>query len=439
MADFREASTVDGVRFTAQIAVPNVVQGLFRRRRRVAGAAKLLDVDRQAVRFYEGLVRDFDEPFYIRVGTDKSLLVHLPEDIRAVLEASPDPFASDPETKRKGMSHFQPEALTLSRGSLWENRRRFAEAILDTGKPLHRLASTFVAVTTEEAAAVADGDLETDRINDAFLRLTRRVVFGEPAAEDTELSELLAKLMAEANGSPSDESRYFGPFMAKVQHYVDTAAPGSLASLVAQAPQDDETKPAGQLVHWLFAMGDTLSVNVFRTLAVLATHEDALRRVRLELVGADLNSADGVAGLEYLSACLLDTMRLWPTTPMFARVTTREAQLRGSVVPEGTQVFIYNLGNHRNRDRVSFADRFSPEEWTAGGAAENWSFNFFSNGTQGCPGAGLAVFLGTAFLARLLSSADPRLIGTTLRSDKALPHTLDNFGFRIALDKRPTN
>ena len=32
-SDFPHASILEGIRFTAQVAVPNVIQGLFRRRR----------------------------------------------------------------------------------------------------------------------------------------------------------------------------------------------------------------------------------------------------------------------------------------------------------------------------------------------------------------------------------------------------------------------
>ena len=64
-----------------------------------------------------------------------ALLVLSLDDVRRVLEGSPDPFASDPEAKRDGMVAFQPDALTISRGELWENRRRFTEAVLDTGEP----------------------------------------------------------------------------------------------------------------------------------------------------------------------------------------------------------------------------------------------------------------------------------------------------------------
>ena len=435
LGGIRAASILEGVRFTAQVAVPNVLQGLFRRRRTLTGAATLVDADKQAVRLYEGLVRKFpDEPFYIRVGADMSLVVHRPDDIRTVLDGSPHPFAADPDTKRKGMSHFQPDALTISRGALWENRRQFAEAVLDTGKPLHRLAQDFLAVAYEEADKLAADELTWDRVNDAFRRLTRRVIFGDPAADDEELSDLLGTLMDEANNTPSDESKHFAPFMAKVTGYVEAAAPGSLASLVAAAPQNEDTHPAGQVIHWLFAMGDTLPANVFRALAVLATHEQVRTLVRAELAGADLETAGGVAGLGYLSACLQEAMRLWPTTPLFGRVTTMDTTVRGVTVAEGTQVFIFNLGNHRNRDTIPYADRFAPEAWTAGDAAQDWSFNFFSHGAQGCPGSGLSVFLGNAVLARLVQRANPTLAGDRLRADRPLPHTVDIFGLHIGLE-----
>ena len=69
-----------------------------------------------------------------------------PEDLEFVLGGSPDPFASDPEPKKQGMSAFQPDALTISRGDLWAQRRQFADAVLEPGKPLHSLAKNFVKV-----------------------------------------------------------------------------------------------------------------------------------------------------------------------------------------------------------------------------------------------------------------------------------------------------
>jgi cytochrome P450 len=106
-------------------------------------------------------------------------------------------------------------------------------------------------------------------------------------------------------------------------------------------------------------------------------------------------------------------------------------------VPAGRQVLIHNLFNHRNRERIAFADRFAPEEWVSGTGAEDWSFNFFSHGPQGCPGAGLSIFLGQAFLGRLLTAAEPTITaGTRLDPSRPLPHALDLRPLQVALAPR---
>ena len=98
-----------------------------------------------------------------------------------MLGGSPDPFASDPDTKRKGMSAFQPDALTISRGDEWRNRRAFAESVLATGQPLHPLAPTFLAIVREAVGVLAAlGVRHVARTSTtSFQRITRRVVFGD--------------------------------------------------------------------------------------------------------------------------------------------------------------------------------------------------------------------------------------------------------------------
>ena len=85
------------------------------------------------------------------------------------------------------MGHFQPHALTITRAPLWEERRRFNEAVLDTPERAHRQGDRFVAVTREEVGAVLElaGDrLEWAAWHRAFQRITRRVVLGDAAADD---------------------------------------------------------------------------------------------------------------------------------------------------------------------------------------------------------------------------------------------------------------
>ena len=433
--DFRHASLVDGVRFTAQVAVPNVALGLFRKRALPTQIASTVHAEQLGYLLVQGLVRRFGpDPFWIRVARDEALLVHHPDDIRLVLGGSPDPFASDPEAKRKGMAAFQPNALTISRGALWADRRAFTEAVLDSGKPLHRLAEEFLAVVDDEVTRLgAQPTLKWDDVNRTFQRITRRVVLGDAAATDTAVTAELEELMAAGNRMPGKPADGYASLVHRLQGYVEAAEPGSLCSLVADAPSGPDTDVAGQLVHWLFASGDTLAANAFRALAALAAHPLQLAEVRAELDGADLASPKSVTGLDYLAGCLLEAMRLWPTTQLFGRETTRDVRFpTGAVLPAGKQVLIYNLFNHRNRDRIPFADRFAPEEWVSGSAGEDWSFNFFSHGPQGCPGADLALFLGVAFLARVLGEGTPRLRGASLDPGSPLPHGLDVFALSVA-------
>jgi hypothetical protein len=80
--DFKHASLVDGVRFTAQVGIPNVALGLFKKRELPAQVAAAARSDQLAFMLVRGLVRRMGpDPFYIRVARDQALLVHHPDDI----------------------------------------------------------------------------------------------------------------------------------------------------------------------------------------------------------------------------------------------------------------------------------------------------------------------------------------------------------------------
>jgi cytochrome P450 len=121
---------------------------------------------------------------------------------------------------------------------------------------------------------------------------------------------------------------------------------------------------------------------------------------------------------------------------MLARETLAETDWMGTQVPAGTQVVIANHYFHRDTDRHPWADRFSPERWTEGDAGQSWSFNHFSRGPQGCPGVGLALFLGKGVLATVLRERDVELTSQELDPDRSLPHMLDFFALRFRLSPR---
>lgn len=423
------ATLVENARFNALVVVPNALKGLFKPRRAAVGAATKAGVDRRAVGLLSGMGRKYGPgPVWVRVIRDPALLVLSADDVRRVLGGSPDPFASDPEGKRKGMTAFQPDALAISRDGAWENRRAFTEAVLDTGRP-HRLADRFATVVREEAQALlaaAGEELDWDRWHGTWQRIARRVVFGDRAADDEALTDLLGELMAEANGMPGEPAERLPELMDRIRAHVAAGEEGSLASRFGEAPSDETTRVDGQVPHWLFATHDTLAINAFRCLALLASHPQQRAEVEAEL-------GEAAGGGPFLDACLHEAMRLWPTTPMLARETVADVDWDGAKVPAGTQVLIVNTYLHRDPDVHAFADRFAPEEWTQGGAAEDWSFSHFSHGPQGCPGSGLALLLGRALIAHVLAERRVRLLAPKLDPDRPLPHTLDFFAARVGL------
>jgi cytochrome P450 len=116
-------------------------------------------------------------------------------------------------------------------------------------------------------------------------------------------------------------------------------------------------------------------------------------------------------------------MRLWPTTPLLARETTRETTLAGERLEEGTQVMLLNVFNHRDREHVEDADRCRPERWSD--QAHDYRFNHLSNGSQDCPGGPLVLLLGKAVLAQMLSRYSLSLQRPNLDSSTSLPHSFD--------------
>jgi len=423
---------IEGVRFTAQVALPNLIQGLFRRRKQASAIASRTGADGLAVGFLAGVKRSYGEgPVWIRVAKDETLLLLGRTPIRRALEGSPEPFAADPEPKKSAMSHFQPHALTISRDGDWEDRRKFTEAVLDAG--MSSLADRFAAVCVEESARL-EKELDWDTWNRAVRRVARRIILGDGAADDDSISEMLGELMDKSNPPGGGDEELYERYVAALQRYVDEAEPGSLVSLFERAPATERTEPVGQVTHWLFALGDTLAINALRCLALLAAFDEQRERVSEEVANADLNTESGVDSLKVLEACLQEAMRLWPTTAMLSREAVRDVDWDGITIPAGKQVLIVNTFNHRDDDAVPFADRFDPDAWLSGDAADDWIFNHFSHGPQGCPGTALALFVGKAMLASLLGpGSEVRLLSPRLDPTKPLPHTLDFFGLKLSL------
>jgi cytochrome P450 len=427
-----DASLADSARVVTAGLLPTLVRGLFSPRPGAMKRLTAIDADRRTVDVLSDLRRKHGGQG-VRLLGGRMVVVWGPEAIREVLDQSADVYASDSGAKGKGMSHFQPDALTISRGEAWRDRRAFNEFVLAASERVHPLAERFLGVVADEVDRLALGSsLQWESWERLFDHLTLRVIFGDRARQDQELTALLERLMGEANRlvglDPSDD---YYEFYGRLERQLIDPEPGSLLSRFAQAPQSDLTRVVHQIPHWMFATRDTLGANTYRALGVIVADPAVERRVREELEGVDLADPGAVDGLRQLEGCLHEVMRLWPTVPLLARETTRETVLAGERLEEGTQVMILNTFNHRDPDGVRDADRLDPERWA--GDQHDYRFNHLSNGTQDCPGGPLVLLLGKAVVGRMLERYRLSLDQPALEPGRGLPHMLNFFEMRFGL------
>jgi cytochrome P450 len=380
-----DATLGESLRFVATGLIPSVARGLFSPRPRAMKLLTRLNTDGKAIAFMDGIRSKYGGDG-VRFMNGKITVLWGEEAIREVLDNSATEYASDAGAKKKGMSKFQPDALTLSRGEEWKDRRAFNEAVLID----HGQDARIRDVVADEVSRLRIGDgLEWKHWEQLFDHITLRVIFGNSARNDQDLTELLEKLMGQANrivgGGPGDD---YYEFYGRIDRYLAKPDPYSLVALIADAPHTDRTRIAQQIPHWMFAMRDTLGANTYRALALAASgHRDNLPGV------------------------LHEAMRLWPTTPLLAR----------EKVDDGSQVMILNVFNHRDPREADF-NEVRPER------EGSYRFNHLSNGTQDCPGGPLVMLIGTAVMEQMLSEYDLRYVGPSLDPP---PEMLDFFSIRF--------
>ncbi|KID28752.1 Cytochrome P450 [Prauserella sp. Am3] len=226
-------------------------------------------------------------------------------------------------------------------------------------------------------------------------------------------------------------------FLDLVRRQVALDRPGSLASALvstarsgatagAQADSEPEAAfeaAAGQVPHWLFAF-DAAGMATFRTLALLATHPEARRRARDE---AGRGHAGQVRQLPFLRACILESLRLWPTTPALLR----EARDDTAWAEQGATLLAFAPLFHRDAARLPFADRFEPDIWLDGRAEAQPALVPFSAGPAACPGRDVVLFTTATFLAAALRTREVRLRGARLEQGR-IPATLNHFALEFA-------
>lgn len=434
-----KATLRDTIGIVVDVLGPAIAKGDIIRRPRMVALAERLELDRRAVRRLQRLRNKYGTgPLLLRLPGRSQAVILAPEHVHRVLTESPEPFATASSEKRSSLSHFEPQGVLISHGAERVDRRRYNERVLDSEDPMHRLGERFRFVVGEEAellmnAACRRGQLTWGEFANAWFRVVRRVVFGDGARDDHALTDMMAQLRSDANWAFLRPRRDIlrKRFFARMEGYLDRAEPGSLASIMAHTPTTQKTAPAHQVPQWLFGF-DPACMAAYRALALLASHPEQASHARDEI---RRSGTPGPLSLPYLRACVLESLRLWPTTPMILRQSTTETAWETATMPARTGILIFAPFFHRDDERLPYADRFSPELWLEERSPAEWPLIPFSGGPANCPGRNLVLLLTSTLLARLLVHRNLQLNPAgRLDPRNPLPATLDNYSLRFDLD-----
>ncbi len=441
-----EVTGMAAVATLTDLGFSSIAAGVLARRRPVVRLLERTQADARAVKRIHQLRRRFGRgPVELVIPGRRIIVIIDPDDVQRVLQEAPTPFHPANLEKRKALQWFQPHGVLISQGPIREPRRAFNEAALDSASDLHRMARSFTDVIADEAsrlvAEVADhGHLDSSMYMTSWWRMVRRLTLGERARDDDAITDELMHLRKAGNWSFLSLPHYRrrAKFLEHLYRYAEEPEPGTLVEAVASTSAGGAVDPVGQMPQWLFAFDAAGQASV-RALALLAGHPAALARALHE--AADPRQP---ALRPYLRATVLESVRLWPTTPTILRDTTSDTTWGEGAdrftIGKGAGLMIVVPAFHRDDELLPYAHQFTPDIWLDGRAQEQPQLVPFSAGPAECPGRNLVLMATSTMLANLLHALTLRLTSTPpLTPNEPLPMTLNQLTLEFSAQRRATS
>ncbi|WCJ40672.1 Cytochrome P450 82A3 [Euphorbia peplus] len=175
---------------------------------------------------------------------------------------------------------------------------------------------------------------------------------------------------------------------------------------------DQATIIKGTATTIIIGASDTTSISLTWVLSNLLNNRKVLERCQEELdlkVGRDrIVQVEDIIKLEYLSAVIKETLRLYPPGPIGTpKIVGEDCYMSGYFVPKGSYLFLNIWKVHRDPSLWSNPEEFKPERFLNEKSylditGNSYEFLPFSAGRRSCPGNNFAMHVMNLSLARLL-------------------------------------
>ncbi|WP_338890187.1 cytochrome P450 [Rhodococcus sovatensis] len=423
-----------------KLGFPPVAAGVIARRRVAMKILEKFDADSIALKTVTKLRAEFGSgPVELDIPGRTVVVVLDPDDASNILDDTPARFTAANREKRSALAPFQPRGLLISNDRARRSRRPVNEAALETPETLHSMARPFATAIDEEMSSFVvesrrNPEFDAGQFTSVWWCAVRRITLGDAARDDSSLTDALWTLRTAGNWS------YFFPnrhrlrdrFFDGLYNYAENVEENSLLAALDSRARGAATDPVGQIPHWLFAF-DAAGIATIRAFALLVTHPEQMAEARREIDGADPKSPHP---LPFLRSCVLESLRLWPTTPTILRDSVVDTYWGDDrmKIRSGSAFLIYTPAFHRDTHTLDYADSFLPSVWLDGRAESQRGFLPFSSGPAGCPGRNIALFAASTALAQLVAGfGNYRLTSTPqLTPSYPMPATFDHFGLNFS-------
>ena len=171
----------------------------------------------------------------------------------------------------------------------------------------------------------------------------------------------------------------------------------------------DDRAVAGNVSTMLLAGEDTTANTLAWMLYLLQRHPESMRRAQDEVRRIAPDPAaftiHQMDALDYLDACVQETMRLKPVAPFMPLEALRATTVADVLLPQGGMVWCVLRHDSVDEAHVPNAARFAPERWLEDGAAGAGKGigTPFGAGARTCPGRYLALLEIKVAMAMLLA------------------------------------
>jgi len=397
-------------------------------------------------------------PYYqLRAAGRRILVLSDHQVVAAVLRDRPAAFSRTARLREIGQEMGLQPGLFSAEGEDWMRQRRMVMAGFDPGhvrayypallKVAQRLVqrwthaalrqetivlqSDLMRYTVDTIAGLAfgaevdtlgsDGDVIQQHLDKVFPALFRRITAPIPLWRifPSRADRALARSMVEVNKAVDgfiSQARL--RMQAEPQRH--TQPQNLLEAMLATADRPDsglsDAQVAGNVMTMLLAGEDTTANTIAWMIHLLWTHPQALARacdeVRSKVRDCQQASMDEIADLDFIDACIHETMRLKPVGPQLPLQANADVVVGDVKVPKGTIVINLLRRDSVREDLVPQAACFEPERWLQANNPAKRLSTPFGAGSRICPGRYLAMLEMKIAMTALLGHFDIEFVGT---------------------------